>query len=339
MLLKIIVQTIQILLLLIPLALPARTITDMAKRKVEIPDKLERILPYDFKTNLLLFPFAGNRMIAKAISLRESLTADDYRYIHPEWKKMKEIDCRNIEEVLKMKPQAIVVGSFVDDGSAIETYEAFARKAHIPLIVVDLELMNLDKTMLFLGELLDKPDEAKACADFLRKVLNETAKMTATPARRRVYMANGSNGLRTAPNTSNHAELFEKMRLENVARSALNAQGFAEVSIEQIMQWNPEYIFCVGKGETNPYRAIYKSALWRTIAATRQKQVYFVPTEPFLWFDMPPSINRIPGLIWFSQLFYGVSEDAAKEKIRTFYRLFYRYELTDKDWQNLFKWS
>jgi iron complex transport system substrate-binding protein len=316
----------------------ARVVTDMAGRKVNVPDNLRRVAPYDFKTNLLLFPFAGEKMCSRAFSLREITTTDAYRYISGEWLKLRETDMRSAEEVVKLKPELLVAGSFIDDRISIEEYEAFAQKVNIPLVVVDLEIMNLDKTFLFLGNLLDKPVEAKQCAGFLKSVYADVNILTRAPAKKKVYMANDHNGLRTTPNTSNHAQLFDIMKLENVVLTSLDAQGFAYVSIEQVMRWQPDYIFCVGKGDSNPYRTILKSTVWRTIAAVKLKQVYYVPCDPFLWFDMPPSVNRILGLIWFSDIFYHQPKELTKQKIKDFYRIFFKYSLNDKEYDTLFKW-
>jgi len=51
---------------------------------------------------------------------------------------------------------------------------------------------------------------------------------------------------------------------------------------------------------------------------------------------MPPSVNRLLGLIWFSNLFYGQSDQVTREKVKNFYRLFYKYNLTDKEYAALF---
>ncbi|MDR3366387.1 MAG: ABC transporter substrate-binding protein [Prevotellaceae bacterium] len=317
----------------------ARQITDMAGRTVSVPDVITRVIPYDYKTNLLLFPLAGEKMQAKAISMNALMHSASMRYGGGEFAKLREVDTRNAEEVLKLKPEVIVVGSFTDDVGAIEGYAAFSEKVKIPLVVVDLELMKLDTTMLFLGHLLNRVGEASRCAAFIRAIYADVARLTKNPAAKRVYLANDPNGLRTAPSAGNHARLFDIMKLSNVAQLPPDAKGYANVSIEQVLIWNPEYIFCVGEGEASPYRTILKSARWRTLAATRQKQVFFVPCKPYSWFDMPPSVNRILGLIWFCKIFYNYPEEVAKEKVTTFYRIFYKHSLSDKEYAALYQWT
>jgi len=201
-------------------------------------------------------------------------------------------------------------------------------------------LMSLDKSYEFLGDVLGKKAEAAVCVAQIRKLY---AQVQQTKKGRQVtgkaYIANDNDGLRTAPEGSNHAQLFEVMGIQNAAKVQLDAKGFAQVSMEQVLLWNPDRIFCVGKGVGSPYRSILKSPLWRQVTALKTKRVYIVPSEPYLWFDMPPSVNRLLGLVWFSQLFYGLPETETQGTVRDFYRIFYKYNLTDKEYASLFRWQ
>lgn len=313
----------------------ARQITDMAGRKVTVPDKITRVVPYDNKTNVLLFPIAGSLMVAKARSMESPLL----KYISKAFIAMKEFDPANAEAVLSLKPDVLIVGAIVDEPGDVAAYTAFSQKVRIPLVVVSLDLMSLDKSYEFLGELLGKKAEAAACVTHIRNVYAEVQRFK--KGKRvvgKAYMANDNDGLRTAPEGSNHAQLFDVMGIENAAKMHMDAKGFAQISMEQVLLWNPDWVFCVGKGENSPYRSVLKSPLWRQVAAVKGKRVYVVPSEPYLWFDMPPSVNRLLGLVWFSQVFYGMPEATTKAYVQEFYQLFYHYALTDKDYTDLFKW-
>lgn len=317
-------------------SISARTITDMAGRKVSIPDKITRILPYDNKTNVILFPIAGNLMIAKA----RSMESPHLKFISGEYLKLREIDTKNAEEVIKAKPEILIVATFVEDRNDISTYENFASKVHIPLVVVDLELMNLNKTYNFLGQLLGKTAEAKRCSDYIQSIYSEMNRLVKSrKVYGKAYMANGATGLRTSPQSSLHNQLFEVMNVSNAAHVNMDAKGFANVSMEQMLAWNPNYVFCVGKGEDSPYRNVLKSATWRNISAVKKHYVFFVPTEPYSWFDIPPSVNRILGIVWFLHIFYGQSAEITKQQVKDFYRIFYRYELSEKEYVGLYKWQ
>lgn len=313
-----------------------RQITDMAGRPVIVPDKITRVLPFDNKTNVLIYPVANELMIAKARAMENP----DLKYISKDFLSKKEVDCKSAEEVLKLKPEVLIVGAFVDEKEDLTQYIRFSEKVKIPLVVVNLDLMSLDKSYEFLGRLLNREKEASECAAFIRTVYRDVE--TYRRGRKTVgkaYMANDNNGLRTAPQTSKHAQVFDVMGISNAAQSPLDAKGFGNVTMEQVLVWNPDYIFCVGKGELSPYRNILKSPLWRSINAVKSKRAFFVPTEPYLWFDMPPSVNRVLGLSWFADIFYAQPNEITKERVKNFYRIFYHYNLTDKEYANLYRWQ
>ncbi len=316
-------------------SLIAREITDMAGRKVIIPDKITRVIPYDNKTNVLLYPIAQEKMIVKA----RAKVSPDLKYISKEYLRLPEADTRNLEEVIKLEPDFIVVGTFVDDKDGLDMYLHFAERVQKPIVFVDIELMHLDKSYAFLGELFQCKEKADRYVDFINDVYGMTKKMVTKENPSKVYLANMNDGLRTTPDKSSHAQLFDIMHLQNVSKVKMNSNGFANVSIEQIMVWDPEYIFCLGKGQSSPYRNILKSSLWKIISGVKNDNVFFIPAEPFPWFDMPPSVNRLAGMIWFLEVFYDQEPAVTRRKIIDFYKLFYGYELTTKEYEQLFLWQ
>ena len=220
-------------------------------------------------------------------------------------------------------------------GSDISRYKKFADKINKPLIVVDLELLNLDKTYLFLGELLGEKDNAEKCASFIKSVYAEVDnyKNRSTPVT--AYLANAKNGLRTAPEGSSHAQIFEVLGISNAIKAPMDAKGFSMISIEQLMVVNPDYIFCMGKGNLNPYESVKNNPVWKNLQAVKNNRLYNIPSHPFVWFDMPPSINRLCGLLWFCEIFKSCPSEVTKEKIKEFYRIFYKYDLKDVEYLSL----
>ena len=115
----------------------------------------------------------------------------------------------------------------------------------------------------------------------------------------------------------------------------MDAKGFSVISIEQLMAANPDYIFCMGKGNSNPYKAVKEKPVWRNLPAVKEGKLFNVPSNPFIWFDMPPSINRLCGLIWFGEIFKNQSPELTQQRITEFYRLFYKYPLSDGEYAML----
>jgi iron complex transport system substrate-binding protein len=61
-----------------------------------------------------------------------------------------------------------------------------------------------------------------------------------------------------------------------------------------------------------------------------------VPGTPLRLGPRPPSVNRLPGLIWLSYVLRGRSFDAEFDAaIRTFFRDFYHLDLTDQQLRKL----
>ena len=89
----------------------ARQITDMAGRQVSVPDRISRVIPYDNKTNVILYSVAGSLMLAKA----RTMESPSLRNISKSFLQLREVDTRNAEEVLKLKPDVIIVAAFVTD--------------------------------------------------------------------------------------------------------------------------------------------------------------------------------------------------------------------------------
>ena len=152
------------------------------------------------------------------------------------------------------------------------------------------------------------------------------------------YYSLGPTGLMTDPAGSKHTEVLDYMKVSNAAKVEIPSGGHAKVNMEQVLLWNPMYIFTSSfRGNESAYNTIVSDLKWSTINAVKNKNVYKVPSQPMGWFDHPPSINRIPGIIWLSSIFYNYPNDAVEQGIKEFYRLFYKYSLSESDYKSLFE--
>lgn len=312
----------------------ARSVIDMFGRTVDLPDKIERVLPYDSKTSVLLFSVDWEKVVARAMLPGK----ERYSFLSPDYKAKKEVDVKSLEEVLSVDPQVIIAGYFQKPDN-LERFEKMQKRLHIPVVLIDLSIDHLDKTYLFLNELFKKEDACKQQMAYLKSLyahvdslMNSNPSLNAT-----AYYCIGESGLLTDPEGSKHTEVFNYLKIHNAAKIAIPSGGHAKVNMEQIIMWNPNYIFAAGfKGEQNAYHKIMGDSKWASINALKNEQVYKVPSQPFGWFDHPPSINRIPGVIWLCSIFYGQSESYTHERIVEFYEIFYRYRLSEEDYKQLF---
>jgi len=323
------------LLISFSLYLSAKTITDMAGRKVTVPNDISKIVPHDAKTSILLFSVAADKMLAKAMIPGSKR----YQLIDAAYNQLPEVDIKNIEELMAVKPQLIIAASYLAKVNT-DKFEKLQKRSKIPVVIVDLSLDKLDETYLFLGDLLNAKEACTLRANYIKEVYKKTNDFlnnedVKTPS---VYYTIGGSGLMTDPSGSKHTEVIDFMKLNNVAKVPIPTGGHAKVNMEQVFIWNPELIFCAGfKGDKNAYKSITTDDKWKNIEAVKNKQVYKVPSRPFGWFDHPPTVNRIAGIIWLGQLFYGQSVAETKSQITEFYKLFYAYNLSDSEYSSLFE--
>jgi iron complex transport system substrate-binding protein len=316
------------------ISLHAKTITDMAGRKVEIPDNAKRILPYDVKTSILIFPVLEDKMVATSILPGKK----DYQFIAESYKNMPEVDVKNIEAVLATAPQVILYGIYEKNDNT-EPVLNLGRRLNIPVLMVNLSLGKLDEAYRFLASVFSVDEKCEPLIVFSQKVYKtaDSLKKVNPAIFLKVYYSIGPSGLMTDPSGSKHTEVLDYMKIPNAAKVDIPSGGHAKVNIEQVMLWNPDYILTSNfKSNTSAYNTIVSDSKWSTIKAVQEKNIYKVPAQPMGWLDHPPSINRIPGIIWLSGIFYQYPEEKVKHEIMEFYKLFYEVKLTDSDYQSLY---
>jgi iron complex transport system substrate-binding protein len=312
-----------------------RTITDMAGRTVEIPDKPERVFPYDPKTSILLFPLIGDKMIATS----ELPGKETMKYIAKNFIQLPVVDVKNIEEVILASPHIIISG-FYNKNDNSEPVLSLGKKLGIPVVLVDLSLDHLDQSYIFLGKLFGREKESRPLVSFMQTLYHRTDSLRTVKraVTQSAYYTMGASGLLTDPSGSRHTEVFDMLAIPNAAKVALPTGGHSQVSLEQVLAWNPDMIFTSSfRGESNAYSKITTDSKWSSIRAVKNHKVYRVPDQPMGWFDHPPSVNRIPGVIWLCQVFYGQEEAMTMSFIRRFYQLFYKYNLSEAEYYSLFK--
>jgi iron complex transport system substrate-binding protein len=328
------------------LALPAvfaqaRTVTDSANRKVEVPEKIERVFAAGPPASILLYALAPEQMTGWP----DPPTAEERPFISEKYRDLPTLGrftgrggTANLEVVLKAKPDLIL-----DFGSVRETYVSLAEnvqeQTNIPYVLIDGRFEATPAALRLLGDVLGVGERGARLAKYVEDTFVAIdAALAATPIdkRPRVYLARGPDGLETGVVGSINTEIIERAGGRNVAEAA-GQRGLVRVSMEQVIIADPEIIIT---WDRNFFDRIFKDPLWAGIRAVRDGRVYLAPTAPFGWIDRPPSLNRVIGLRWLAGLFYPdrFPEDL-RETTRTFYRLFYHVEPTEPQLDTLIAWS
>ncbi|MGE0851291.1 MAG: iron ABC transporter substrate-binding protein [Hyphomicrobiaceae bacterium] len=336
-------QYIVLVLALLLAATPgeARTVTDSAGRKIDVPDRIERVFAAGPPASILLYILAPDRMTGwpnPPTAEERPFIAERYRDLPALGRLTGRGGTANLEVVLKAKPDLIL-----DFGSVRDTYVSLAdnvqEQTKVPYILVDGRLEATPAALRLLGNVLDLGQRAEQLASYAEATFAEIdAALTAIPVDRRprVYLARGPDGLETGVVGSINTEIIERAGGRNVAEAA-GQRGLVRASMEQVIVADPAIIIT---WDRNFFGRVAKDPLWAGIRAVREGRVYLAPTAPFGWIDRPPSVNRVIGLKWLAGLFYPDRfPENLRETTRTFYRLFYHVDLTEPQLDTLIAWS
>jgi iron complex transport system substrate-binding protein len=75
---------------------------------------------------------------------------------------------------------------------------------------------------------------------------------------------------------------------------------------------------------------------WQSVEAVAAGRVYQYPGLPYSWGPRPPSVNRLPGLMWLAYVVSGRTFDAEFDAdVRGYFKEFYHLELTDQQLRKL----
>lgn len=319
----------------------ARTITDAAGRKVEIPDTVTRVLAAGPPASVLVYVLAPDKLtgwVRQPGDAEKQFLMPSVRDLPTFGQLTGKGGTANMEAVLAAKPDIII-----DVGTVNPTYASLADKVQaqtgIPYVLIDGSFARSAETLREAGDILGVADRAGKLADYAAaKISDLNTKLATIPEsdRPRVYYGRGPEGLETGLSGSINLEILGAVGATNVAAAA-GKGGLTQVSLEQILSWKPDTILAA----SGKFAASVKSdALWKDIDAVKNGRVFVTPSLPFGWFDSPPGINRLIGISWLEHLFYPKQfTDDLKAEVRDFFKLFYQVDLTDDQLATLLKGS
>jgi iron complex transport system substrate-binding protein len=219
-------------------------------------------------------------------------------------------------------------------GSTTPTYVSLAERVQaqtgVSYLLVDGRFENTAGALRLLGDALGATGQAGRLAVYAEAAFAEIdAVLARTPEtdRPRVYLARGPEGLETGVRGSINSEIIERAGGRNVA-DAPGQEGIANVSLEQVLAWDPEVIITIDQDFA---RNVRTDPNWASVSAVRSGRVHLSPKLPFGWVDFPPAVNRLVGLWWLGKALYPeLFPEDLKPIAREFYARFYHVSVTDE---------
>lgn len=315
---------------------------DSAGREVEVPAKIDRIVPSGHTANQVLLTIAPEKLVG----LSQEFTDDQLVYLGDRVSGDLPVlgaafgakGDLNKEAVAATGAQIIIDTGEYKEGMK-EDLDALQEQLGIPVVFIETKLDEWAGAYRKLGELLGVEDRAEMLADYCDKAYSEVEDVMETipeADRVRVLYCLGESGTNVIAKGSFQANVVD-MLADNVAVvDAPSGKGNGnESSLEQIAAWNPEVILF---GPDSIYDTVGTDEAWSTIPAVRDGRVYKVPTSPYCWLNYPPTVNQVLGMQWLARVLYPEQfegKDSAYEVARDYYKAFYDYDLTQAEYDEL----
>lgn len=321
-----------------------KVVTDMGGRRVTVPKTIHKVFCTNPIGTVDVYTLAPQKLAGWSFKL----TDENLQYIDKKYRELPALGVwmgtgatPNIEKITKVAPDVLLCFWSLDENGK-EMADQIQKQTGLPVLLMDYNIDSVDKVYRYLGDLLDVSDRAETLAKDSRarldKITSAIGNISETEEPK-VFISEGVGGLQTDPVGSLHiqdaADLLHLNNVVNISGAAGQGMGMPTVSIEQLMNWDPHYVFVNeynlnGSEKSDNYSTILGSSQWAGIAAVKEKHVYDIPQTPFSWFGKPPSVMRVLGAEWAAGLLYPdkVKLDIRQEA-RDFYKLYLNYDLTD----------
>lgn len=323
-----------------------RTLTDQLGRQVTLPDTVNRVVVLQHQTLNLLVQLDASKDVVGVLSSWKKQLGPDFARFMPALSSLPmpgDLTQVNIESLLALRPQVVFVANYAPAAMIQQI-----QNAGIPVVAISLredaagEKNKMNPTMAdeehayneglkqgirLIGAVVNRDKQAD---ELIRYTFSARQKFNAPVAdipedkKVRVYMANPD--LNTYGSGKYTGLMMQHAGAMNVA--AATVKGARQVSLEQVLQWNPQVIF-VQDRYPDVVKEITTDPQWQAIDAVKNHRVWLMPEYAKAWgYPMPEALAI--GELWMAKKLYperykNVDVDA---QAQDYYQRFYR-----TDWQ------
>lgn len=325
-------------------AFAERIFVDQMGREVVLADQIERSVVLFHQALDVVAQLDATAQVSGVLVDWDQRLSPGFRKITPEFidiAKPGELRAVNIESLLALDPDLVVIPHFLD-AAVIKQLEdadiptialAFADLPEDQYGKLDPELDD-EKTaytdgvigaVQLLGDIYGKTEAAEALIAAMesgRALADERTASIPQDERVRVYLASSETSTRGAGKYT--GLIIEQAGGFNVAGEL---HGNATVSLEQVLQWNPEIII-VEERSADAYEAILAKPEWAEIDAVKNGKVYLLPE--FVRPNGHPAPESLGlgeaylGALFYPEIYADLDLEAmVQDYYQTFYRIGY----------------
>jgi len=294
-----------------------RKVVDQMGKEVTINAEINRVVTsYPIATNII-YTLGGQ---SKLVGIDDNSYQDQwFQKIDPGVTKIATVGMpfsENIETILSLDPDLVIVKSGEEIRDKLE-------EVNIPVIELNLGSgADLESAVILIGSCLGLDKTAQELVNFYKErmdLVSERVKKVSLEKRERVLFI-GVNDIYTAAIGGCYQDrMINSAGGINVAQNLIGNGWFTQVSIEQILKWNPEVILVPPYIRKGSVQEILNNPKWQNIKAVKDGKVYYIPTGVATWDCPEPESFLAP--IWIAKLLYP--EEFENINIESEIKLFY----------------
>lgn len=306
------------------------SMTDIEGVQVEVPYQPKSMLMnWPGGLSVVLMFDQGDNMAA----YMSAVTKGRYAWMQkvaPAIKTKPTADNLTAEEALNQKADLVIVRT----GKEAEQF----RNANIPTIAMQQDNVDeLKQVVEKYGELFGMQDHAKAYIDYLEdtiKLINDRIGSVPESERPVVYTMNTQHGavFTYTDGTKSVTEDYFTTAGGILATKDTGLTGLnAEISVEQIVELNPDIIVVTGGSEIEVYNNLLADETLSKLPAVANGKVYLVPSGIHTWTGTGPESALY--MMWLAKTFYPdkFADIDMSKRIQDFYEQFYHTKFTDDE--------
>ena len=313
-----------------------KDVQDDTGRTVTMPAEIDAIAPSGSTAQMILMSIAPEMLVGLSANVSNSQRPyfpESMWYLPTFGQFYGSKSTLNLESLIEARPQLII--DLGDRKTSIRADMAsIQRRTGIPTVFYEATLETMPNAYRQLGEILGKQEQAEELARFIEDTLEMAAEKRALipdSERKTVLYGTGATGLAVNADESSQAQVIDLIGAKNaiIPDTVTNKGGGTTVSLESVYKVQPDVILFMSGG---PYDEVTANE-WSDLDAIRNGEFYEIPNLPYCWMSSPPSVNMVLGVWWLGQVVYPeVYNDYDMIEIaKQFYRLFWHYELTDEE--------
>ena len=315
------------------------TFTDSLGREFTFEEPIETVAASGLLSQLVVYSLAPDTLVGWSNEWSEG----SEKYIPEKYRSLPLIGQlygsnteMNPEQLMIADPDVVIDIGDPKDGIA-EDLDALGEQTGIPFIHIDANMETMPECYTMLGELLGMEEEAQVYADFCDSIYTRTLDIMEEVGDNKVSVLylTGDSGMNVIAKGSYHAEIIDLVADNLAVVESPSSKGTGnETVMEQLMLWDSEVIFF--SPDSGVYDTVADDPLWSGLQAIQSGRYYEVPIGPHNWMGFPPSIQRYLGMMWMTKILYPEQADFdIQADVTRYYEMFYHYDLTDEDYQEL----